>query len=141
METNFNPIYLHEFPNDAAIISEFCLPENALEGCRVLLAYYHVGDYGCDSSAFVLFERDGKLFEVNGGHCSCYGLGEQDYSGTSGTQWEPEETTVEALEHRLVHGSLGSVGGYDSEGYAAQSRQVIDYLKHRPAAQGSGALS
>lgn len=134
METNFAPIYMHQFPDDAAIIAEFGVPENALEGCRVLLAYYHVGDYGCDSSAFVLFERDGKLYEVNGSHCSCHGLESLNYYGGCDTQWEPEETTVEALEHRLVHGSLGDVGGYDHEGYAEQSRRVIDYLKSQSAA-------
>lgn len=129
---DFAPIYMHSFPNDEEIISEFGLEPGALAGARVLLAYYHVGDYGCDSSAFVLFERDGKLYEVNGSHCSCHGLSENSYSGGP-TQWEPEETTVEALEHRLTHGSLGSVGGYDGEGYAEQSRAVVAYLKTRAA--------
>lgn len=131
---DFTPIYMHSFPNDEAIISEFGLQPDALAGARVLLAYYHVGSWGCDSSAFVLFERDGKLFEVNAGHCSCHGLAEQSYSGNGPSQWEPEETTIEALEHRLTHGSLGSVGGYDGDGYAEQSRAVVEYLKSRAAA-------
>lgn len=126
---NFTPIYMHSFESDADIIEEFYIPPDALNGCRVLLAYYHVGDYGCDSSAFVLFEKDGRLYEVNGSHCSCYGLGENYSGSTSSTQWEPEETSVEALEHRLEHGSLGLVGGYDDTGYAEESRAVIEYLK------------
>lgn len=128
---DFEPIYLHSFANDAEIIDAFGLPLNALDGCRVLLAYYHVGGYGCDGSAFVLFEKDGKLYEVNGSHCSCHGLSETDYSGSSPSQWDPEETTVEALEHRLVHGSLGGVGGYDGTGYVEESRRVVQYLKSR----------
>jgi hypothetical protein len=40
----------------------------------------------------VIFEKDGKLWEVNGSHCSCYGL-----EG----QWQPEETTWEAI---AIHG-------------------------------------
>lgn len=128
---DFEPIYMHSFANNEEIVQEFGIPPESLDGCRVLLAYYHVGDYGCDSSAFVLFEKDGKLFEVNGGHCSCYGLAEKDWGGENSTQWDPEETTVEALEHRLVHGSLGSVGGYDNAGYAEESRRVVDYLKSR----------
>jgi len=36
----------------------------------------------------VLFKRGGKLYDVNGSHCSCFGLEDQ---------WLPEETTVAAL--------------------------------------------
>jgi len=36
----------------------------------------------CEGSATVIFYRKGKWFEVNGGHCSCYGLEDQ---------WEPKE--------------------------------------------------
>ena len=114
------PIYMHDFASNADITREFSIPLTTLDGCEVLLAYYHVGSWGCDSSAFVLYKKDGALFEVNASHCSCYGLE---------NQWEPEGTTVEALAHRASHGSLGSVGGYDGEGYAAESRAVIDYLQ------------
>ena len=75
-----------------------------LKDCKILLAWYGHGDY--DGSAFVLFERDGKLYEVNGGHCSCFGL-----EG----QWEPEETSVEALRHRINEGYLGR-DTYTSDG-------------------------
>lgn len=63
---------------------------------RILFASYGYENYSGD--AFVLFERDGKLFEVNGGHCSCYGL-----EG----QWTPEEVTLPELKHRLIKGTLG----------------------------------
>ena len=52
----------------------------------VLFAWYGLGDY--EGSAFVLFELNGKLYEVHGSHCSCYGLEEC---------WNPEESDVEAL--------------------------------------------
>jgi len=64
---------------------------------NILLASYGYEDYS--GGAFVLFERDGKLYEVHGSHCSCFGL-----EG----QFEPEETTLESLEHRLVNGKLGT---------------------------------
>lgn len=60
-----------------------------LQGATVLLNYYTYESYS--GSAMVLYEKDGKLFEVNGGHCSCHGL-----EG----QWSPEETTLEALYMR-----------------------------------------
>lgn len=127
----FQPIFMHRFDSKESIISEFEIDPSLLEGAEILLAYYHVGDYGCDSSAFVLYEKDGSLFEVNAGHCSCYGLSEIGYSGQAGTQWDPEETTIEALEHRATKGSLGWVGGYDDEGYHKESLAVIEYLKSR----------
>jgi hypothetical protein len=46
---------------------------------------------GYEGQAFVLFERDGKLYEVNASHCSCYGLD---------GQWDPTETTWKAQAMR-----------------------------------------
>ena len=62
-----------------------------------LFADYSYENYS--GSAFVLFRKDGKLYEVNGSHCSCYGLE---------TQWDPEETTKAALTHRLLQGYLNN---------------------------------
>lgn len=63
---------------------------------NILFASYSSANYSGD--AWVLFETEGKLFEVNGGHCSCYGL-----EG----QWSPEEVMLEELENRLVNGEFG----------------------------------
>jgi len=63
---------------------------------NILFASYGTDNYSGD--AFVLLEKDGKLCEVNGGHCSCMGL-----EG----QFAPEETTFEAISFRLLNGSLG----------------------------------
>ena len=87
----------------------------------MLLASYGTEDYGGD--AFVLFVRSGRLYEVHGSHCSCYGLGEQNYSGDRQTQWEPEETTLDSLWHRLDRGELGK--GYNGNEYANELRQVL----------------
>ena len=38
------------------------------------------------------------LFEVNGSHCSCYGL-----EG----QWDVEEINIKELEQRLTKGTFG----------------------------------
>lgn len=71
------------------IIREFAITSEQLESVEILYAYYSYEDYSGD--AHVIFRKDGKLYEVNGSHCSCYGL-----EG----QWEPEETSVEALLFR-----------------------------------------
>ena len=68
------------------LAESFSIPESTLDGANILLASYTYEDYS--GSAYVLFERDGTLYEVVGSHCSCMGLEEQ---------WEPEETSVAAL--------------------------------------------
>ena len=55
---------------------------------QIIYAGYTYESYSGD--ALIVFMRDGKLFENNDGHCSCYGL----------ETWEPEETSVEALRER-----------------------------------------
>lgn len=90
---------------------------------EILLASYTQECY--EGDAFVLFKRksDGKLYEVNGGHCSCYGL-----EG----QWNPEETTVEELEHRLTKGRLGrsySYGSEDENKFAIELGEILCSLK------------
>jgi len=123
-------IFLHHFDCKRTICEEFNIDINTLDKCHVYLAYYHIGEFGCDSSAFVLYEDEaGRLFEVHGGHCSCHGLDSQSYNGEPHSQWEPEEAAVPALKHRLVNGSLGDVGGYDDEGFTKESKMVVDYLE------------
>lgn len=85
-------------------------------GIEVLLASYSYENYS--GSAFVLFRRDGKLYEVNASHCSCYGV-----EG----QWQPEETTKEALMIRLDNGTLGD-DDYCGNEFAAELREVLAAL-------------
>lgn len=59
---------------------------------QILFATYDSGGY--DGFAFVVLEIDGKLFEVNASHCSCYGLEDA---------WSLEETTKEALGIRIPY--------------------------------------
>ncbi|MCY0089259.1 MULTISPECIES: hypothetical protein [Bacillus amyloliquefaciens group] len=75
------------------VLSDF---EEKETDVNILFASYD-GDI-CEGHAWVLFEEGGKLFEVNGSHCSCHGLEDQ---------WEPEEVTLNVLEHRLMNGTFG----------------------------------
>lgn len=63
---------------------------------NILLASYETGNW--EGEAFVLLEKEGKLYEINASHCSCYGLEDQ---------WSPEETTVDELNFRLTKGTFG----------------------------------
>jgi len=71
------------------ISDAFCIEESELEGCTFLYAEYEQESY--EGSAFVIFVKNGIIYEVHGGHCSCYGL-----EG----QWVPEERTPLALLSR-----------------------------------------
>lgn len=104
------PAYLNDWADGGQeeMLRDFGIAADALEGAEVLVASYTYEDYSGD--AYVLFRRDGKLWEVHGEHCSCYGLSEQDYSGNTTSQWEPEEATPEAILHRINKGTWGEEG-------------------------------
>lgn len=86
--------YLENFGSNQDVIDSYHAPEDALTDATVYLAWYGYGSY-CGSS-LVVFEKGGKLYEVNGSHCSCYGLEDQ---------WQPEETSWEAINMRDYYGS------------------------------------
>lgn len=89
-----------------------------LEKYDVLLGYESVGSWGCDSSSYFLLRKkdDGKLYEVRGSHCSCYG-----FEG----QFEPEEATVEYLKSDKFNFWCG---GYD-ENETANKQAVAGYMR------------
>lgn len=117
---------LSEHAVKAKIAEDFEIPSEALDGIRILVAYMSVGSWGCDSAAFIVFEQDGLLYEVNGSHCSCYGFGSSGHSGDGHTQWQPEPVgTVEAILKRDSWAL--AAGGYDSdrEGNATAIKQHL----------------
>lgn len=102
-------VYLHQFKSNKDVLISF---EGVLyfedregvkketlkhDGVNILFASY--GDDNYSGEAWVLFEKEGKLYEINGSHCSCYGLEDQ---------WQPEEVNLEELEHRLLKGTFGT---------------------------------
>lgn len=88
-------VYYEDFECFEDVEREFAVSLDHKENFRVLFAVYTQQYY--EGDAFVLFEENGDLFEVHGSHCSCYGLEDQ---------WDPEKTSVEALLHRLDHGTF-----------------------------------
>lgn len=114
-------MYLNDWKDSgqAGMLQDFGIEESALTGAEVIFASYTYENYS--GSAFVLFRKAGELFEVNAGHCSCYGLSEQGYGPSDAeTQWSPESTTVEALLQRIEH--------YDFDGCRDQFRELLKTL-------------
>ena len=78
--------YFGEFDSLESIKKEFSLSDAELEGVDIIYANYDCPPY--EGHAQVIFHKNGLFYEVNGNHCSCYGL-----EG----QWEPKETSLQAL--------------------------------------------
>jgi hypothetical protein len=80
---------------------------------KILFASYGYENYSGD--AYVLFYKNDNLYEVFGSHCSCYGL-----EG----QWKPDETSLAALEDRLIKGSFGE-DNYSGNEFKAELKQFL----------------
>jgi hypothetical protein len=112
-----DPVYLHDWSSKSEVAASFAdgytdeeirAFEKSIEYANILFASYTYQDYSGD--AFVLYESGGKLFEVNGGHCSCYGL-----EG----QWDSTEVTLPEMEHRLTKGDFG---------FGEYKKELMDFL-------------
>ena len=104
------------------IAKDFEVSQKDLGKFHVLIAYKSVGNWGCDSNAWLLLKdkQTKELFEVHASHCSCYGF-EQQFE----QQFEPEETNLQYLKSDKFR---YSTGGYDSNDQS-NTEQVIDFIK------------
>ena len=104
------------------LIGEYEAKAEIVNDLEIVIGYESVGSWGCDSSSFFLLkDKDGKLYEVHGSHCSCYG-----FEG----QFQLEETSVDALKFRINESKRSSVfcvGGYDDNSND-NIKQVNDYI-------------
>jgi hypothetical protein len=103
---------------DSRYTDEARSPIDGKENVEVLLASYTYENYS--GNAFVLFRdtSNGQLYEVNGSHCSCYGLG---------GRWDPEPTSIAELRYRLTSGSLGR--NWDTNEFADELAEVLNALE------------
>ena len=125
------PVYLHDWSESKrkGVLQDFSdydsnydKKEKAFDSTvKILFATYTYANYSGD--AFVLFEQNGKLYEVNGSHCSCYGL-----EG----QWKPEEVNLKELYNRVTGGSFG-VGYYGEEDDFEFKGEPAKFLGIKPA--------
>ena len=83
---------------------DFEIKGDEYDDINVIVGYYNYEDY--EGDAMVIFEHKDKLFTVEGGHCSCYGL-----EG----QWNPDEITIDYLNHRALNGLFAYRDDYDNE--------------------------
>lgn len=105
------PVYLHDWSNKQDLVKDF--RTEAINGYNILFASYSCANYSGD--AFVLMEKDRALYEVNGNHCSCFGLEEQ---------FEPERATLIDLRFRLDSGNFG-VNSYCGNEFANELKTFL----------------
>lgn len=111
--TQLKDVYFDKFSSADDVEKEFEAP-GCLKDAEALFAYYSYEDY--QGSALVVFTREGKLYEVNGSHCSCRGL-----EG----QWSPEETTLQFLYQRFCTENSDSYVFRDSDTGAKKALQHL----------------
>lgn len=86
--------YYEDFSSWEDVQSNYQMSEE--EPDDIYFADYTYENYTGDST--VIYRRGEKIYEVNGSHCSCYGL-----EG----QWEPEEYTID--EFKRLANRVGSL--------------------------------
>lgn len=111
-------MYLNDWKESKldGVAKDFELLPSHLKGVKILLASYSYENYS--GNAFVLFKKDGKYYEVNGSHCSCYRL-----EG----QWEPEEVVLEELWNRITVGNLG-FNSYCGNEFSNEIKSIVGKL-------------
>lgn len=95
-------LIINDFTSVEDVFNQFNVDESRRKGIEILFASYTFEDY--DGDAYVLCIENGKLCEVYGGHCSCYGLGENG--------WGAEEVTVEFIKHKFNKGNFSNTRRY-----------------------------
>ncbi len=94
--------------------------DEAISDFEIVVAAYNYGDY-C-GGAYVLATKDGNLFEVEGSHCSCYGLEDQ---------WKPTEVNAAYLKNRIDNGTfIGSYLDDATDTDAAIKAAITAYLEN-----------
>lgn len=130
------PVFLHDFKDKTALdirvefagtrwdyeakdeLQKKIENEKLMDGINIIFATYTDENYS--GEAWVLFEKEGKLFETSGSHCSCYGL-----EG----MWEPTEVSIEELELRATPGGTFGQDKYGSGDYRDQFIEMVGKLK------------
>jgi hypothetical protein len=102
------------------MMGAFEISKEEMEDVRVVAAVYEHESY--DGSAMVVFRKEGKLYEVHGSHCSCYGL-----EG----QWNPEEISYEALMDRLEKTEDHQVERFGAEFTNGLKKGLVDEMFDR----------
>jgi hypothetical protein len=88
---NSAPIFSGHWDSQESVLKDFDITYD--DNVKILFANYERENY--EGYAWVLFTDGNDLFEVNGTHCSCFGLE---------NQWHPEFVVLTELANRMVKG-------------------------------------
>ena len=93
-----SPVFVGNFNCSTDVLRES--GKDSFGGFRPLLAIYILDSW--QGEAYILLEKDGKLYENEIYHCSCYGL--EDLLNEDLIT----ETSIEELEYRIKNGEISS---------------------------------
>ena len=105
--------YFGEFAGIDDLRHEFKISLADVQDPEILWAYYEVEGYG--STARVIYQREGHVYEVYGSHCSCMGLEDQ---------WEPAEVSWGQLAMRPAEAQASG----NAEAIAAWTEMVNQHV-------------
>lgn len=100
------PLFLADFAGMTTeevkdkILSDYEISQDIIQDYEILVAYQHEGDWGCDSSSYLLLQhkQTGIFYEVRASHCNYYGFEQQ---------FEPEEADESYLKAEQFCVSIG----------------------------------
>lgn len=75
MKRQFKPLYSGKFTSIEDVLREFKITEQDLydDNLEIIMAHYYRSFSG-EASVLLYSYEDSEYYEVNGNHCSCYGL-------------------------------------------------------------------
>lgn len=110
--------YFGNFTDLESIKNEFADTCGNLQDADVLFAWYSCGTRDYNGDAIVLFQQQGKLYEVSASHCSCNG-----FEG----QWDAHEVTWAQLAMRNQSDG-NSIDIYDDAAKAARDTLINSHV-------------
>ncbi len=111
-------LYFGDFADEETVFGAFGVTPSEQDGVSILLAWYNGDCY--DGEAMVLLESSGEMYEVNGSHCSCFGV-----EG----QWKPELVVDKELLERAQRKLSSLRDPNDHDGSKAFWRSVEELCR------------
>ncbi len=105
---------LGNFSDEADVCRQMAFTDEQRQNRTIVYAQYSQIDY--DGDATVIYLEDGKLYQINASHCSCFSLSEADCNKDA---FEIDFETLKGFCERGV------------SAYGANYNYVMDYLQAR----------
>jgi hypothetical protein len=116
IKQDFGYVYTDGFDSvkEAILKQEIIELIKKIDNINILFASYYYRNY--HGEAWILFEENKELFEINASHCSCFGL-----EG----QFDPEKVILKELKNRLEKGTFGKDDEFEINIFAKELKEFL----------------